>query len=100
MLVRANRELGADFDLEAFAHYAFYSPRRQCVEVHLVSLKRQRVRVAGETISFQEGESIHTEDSHKYTVGGFRALASEAGFQPRHVWTDPENLFSIHWLEA
>jgi dimethylhistidine N-methyltransferase len=100
MLARANRELGADFDLDAFAHYAFYAPHRQCVEVHLVSLKRQRVHIAGETISFQEGESIHTEDSHKYTVGGFRALASEAGFQPRHVWTDPENLFSIHWLEA
>ena len=100
MLARANRELAADFDLDAFAHYAFYEPRRQCVEMHLFSLKRQRVRVAGETIAFQEGETIHTEDSQKYTISGFRALASEAGFRPRFVWTDPDRLFSIHWLEA
>jgi dimethylhistidine N-methyltransferase len=100
MLARANRELGTDFDLDAFAHYAFYEPRRQCVEMHLLSMRRQRIHIGDETLMFQEGESVHTEDSQKYTVSGFRALASEAGFRPRFVWTDPDRLFSIHWLEA
>jgi dimethylhistidine N-methyltransferase len=100
ILARANAELGADFDLDAFAHYAFYDPRAQRVEMHLVSLSRQRVHVLGQEFRFAEGETTHTEDSHKYTVDGFRALAGEAGFTPRAVWTDPERLFSIHWLDA
>jgi dimethylhistidine N-methyltransferase len=100
ILVRANAELGADFDLDGFAHHAFYDPRAQRIEMHLVSLARQRVRLLGQEIFFAEGETTHTEDSHKYTLDGFRALAAEAGFTPRAAWTDPDHLFSIHWLEA
>ena len=100
ILARANREADADFDLEAFAHYAFYEPRLQRVEMHLVSLERQRVGVAGVDIGFEEGETIHTENSHKYTIEGFRELTRQAGFVPRAVWCDPAQLFSIHWLEA
>jgi len=100
MLVRANRELDTTFDVDAFAHYAFYEPAKQRVEMHLVSRTRQRIRVAGESFTIAEGETIHTENSYKYTVDGFRALAAEAGFRPRAVWRDPKALFSLHWLEA
>jgi dimethylhistidine N-methyltransferase len=100
ILVRANAELGADFDLDGFAHHAFYDPRAQRIEMHLVSLARQHVHLLGQDILFAEGETTHTEDSHKYTLDGFRALAAEAGFTPRAAWTDPDHLFSVHWLEA
>lgn len=100
ILVRANRELDGNFDPDAFAHYAFYNPAQQRIEMHLMSMEDQRVTVAGETVAFREGETIHTENSHKYTVDGFRELAAEAGFTPREVWCDPSRLFSVHWLEA
>ncbi len=99
LLVRANRELGADFDLAAFAHYATYNPVAQRIEMYLVSLAEQRVRIGGETVHFAQGEAVHTEDSHKYTLDGFRALAAEAGYVPRQVWTDAAELFSLQWLE-
>ncbi len=100
LLMRANRELGADFDLGDFAHYACYNPQARRIEMYLVSLKAQRVRIGGETIMFADGEAIHTEDSHKYTLDGFHALAAEAGYVPRRVWTDAARLFSLQWLEA
>jgi dimethylhistidine N-methyltransferase len=100
VLARANRDLGANFDLETFVHYAPYNPMAQRIEMYLVSLKKQRVRVLGRSFDFEEGEAIHTEDSHKYTIHSFRTLAREAGFEPTAVWTDPDNLFSLHWLEA
>jgi dimethylhistidine N-methyltransferase len=100
MLVRANRELSANFDPDAFAHYAFYNPPQRRIEMHLMSLEAQKVSVAGKCFSFTEGETIHTENSLKYTPEGFRALAQEAGFTPKQMWTDPDRLFSLHWLEA
>jgi dimethylhistidine N-methyltransferase len=100
ILVRANRELDADFDLDGFAHYAFYNPAHQRIEMHLMSLRRQRAHVGDEAVCFVEGETIHTENSHKYTIDGFRALAAEAGFTPHATWSDPDRLFSLHWLEA
>lgn len=100
VLGRANRELGAGFDLDRFAHYAPYNPRQHRIEMYLVSQCRQSVALLGETVTFAEGEAIHTEYSHKYTIDGFRALAARAGFAPRAVWTDPARLFSLHWLES
>jgi dimethylhistidine N-methyltransferase len=100
LLVRANRELGADFDPDAFAHYAFYNPHARRIEMHLMSLCAQRAHAAGHVIDFAQGETIHTENSHKYTVEDFRALATQAGFTPRQTWCDADNLFSIHWLEC
>jgi dimethylhistidine N-methyltransferase len=100
LLVRANREAGADFDVDAFVHYAAYNPLAQRIEMYLISMAEQRVRIAGETAMFAQGEAIHTEDSHKYTLDGFRALAAEAGYVPRRVWTDAAELFSVQWLEA
>jgi dimethylhistidine N-methyltransferase len=100
ILARANRELGAKFDVDAFAHYAPYNPAAKRIEMHLISLADQRIDVAGEFVTFVEGETIHTENSYKYTPDGFRALAMAAGFVPRAMWCDPARLFSIHWLEA
>ena len=100
LLVRANRELGADFDVDAFAHYAPYNVGAHRVEMYLVSLKRQSITVRGECFDFAAGEHIHTEDSHKYTIESFREMAARAGFNPRAVWTDEERLFSVHWLES
>jgi dimethylhistidine N-methyltransferase len=100
LLVRANRELDANFDVDAFAHYAPYNPAAQRIEMYLIAQSRQRVRLAGETVTLAQGEAIHTEDSHKYTLDSFRALAAEAGYVQRKVWTDPGALFSVQWLEA
>ncbi len=100
LLARANRELGADFDLGAFAHYAPYNAGAQRIEMYLVSLKRQRITLNGRPVDFAQGEPVHTEDSHKYTIESFREMACRAGFNPRAVWTDEERLFSIHWLES
>jgi dimethylhistidine N-methyltransferase len=100
LLVRANRELGADFELARFAHYAFYNPLARRIEMHLISRGAQTVHVAGERFEFADGESLHTENSYKYTVDGFRALAREAGFMPEAVWCDAAQRFAVHWLAA
>jgi dimethylhistidine N-methyltransferase len=100
LLVRANRELGADFDCAGFRHYAPYNTAAQRIEMYLVSVRRQSVRLAGRRFDFAQGEPVHTEDSHKYTIEGFREMAVRAGFKPRAAWCDEERLFSLHWLES
>ena len=100
LLARANTELGADFDLAQFDHAAFYNAPLQRIEMHLVSRCRQTVHLGGQSFGFEEGETLHTENSYKFTVDGLRALASRAGFAPGPVWTDPDRLFSLHWLQA
>ena len=96
LLTRINRELGAKFKPACFEHHAFFNPRYNRIEMHLASMKRQRVRVDGETIEFRAGETIHTENSYKYKVESFRALARGAGWKPQAVWTDESAYFSIH----
>jgi dimethylhistidine N-methyltransferase len=100
LLARANRELGTGFVLPQFAHYAFYNVPLQRIERHLLSRVRQSVVLGGERFVLEEGESLHTENSYKFTIDGLRALAQRAGFRPGPVWTDPERLFSVHWLHA
>lgn len=100
LLARANREPGCRFALDQFFHYAFYNAQRRRIEMHLVSACRQAVEVCGQRFELDEGESLHTENSYKFTIDGLRALAREAGFRPGPVWTDPRNLFSVHWLHA
>ena len=100
LLARANRELGADFDLAQFAHSAFYNAPLKRIEMHLMSRVRQVVHVCGWRFTFEEGETLHTENSHKFTVDGLRGLAIQAGFTPGPVWTDAQQLFSLHWLHA
>jgi len=100
LLRRANAELDADFDLDGFAHAAFYNAPLRRIEMHLVSRRVQTVEVCGRRFAFEEGETIHTENSYKFSVDGLRALAQKAGFRPAAVWTDPERLFSVHWLQS
>ncbi|MBI4193945.1 MAG: L-histidine N(alpha)-methyltransferase [Betaproteobacteria bacterium] len=98
LLARINRELGSDFDLAAFRHHAFYDAGAGRIEMHLVSLKDQRVMLNGRAFSFRAGETIHTENSCKYSVAEFQALARGAGLAPEYCWIDPRQLFSIHYL--
>ncbi|MFZ2081307.1 MAG: L-histidine N(alpha)-methyltransferase [Xanthobacteraceae bacterium] len=97
LLARINRELGGNFDLAAFEHHACYNRERSRIEMHLASLKRQKVRVNGKTINFRLGETIHTENSYKYTLESFQALAQGAGWSPLKVWSD--GLFSVHAIQ-
>lgn len=100
LLRRVNRELGADFDLRRFRHYAFYNAPLGRVEMHLVSLARQVVRLGRHRFEFECGETIHTENSCKYSVEEFRALAADAGFKGTRLWQDRQGLFSLHGLVA
>jgi L-histidine Nalpha-methyltransferase len=100
VLVRINRELGANFDTGAFLHRAIYNRDRHRIEMHLISRKTQTVRLLGHTFSFRAGESIHTENSYKYSLERFGALARGAGWTPRECWTDPAGMFSVHALVA
>jgi len=100
VLTRLNRELGADFDERRFRHHAFYNESLGRVEMHLVSMVSQVVHLAGKQIRFEAGESIHTENSYKYTPESFAALASEAGFSARRLWTDARDYFGVFWLAA
>jgi dimethylhistidine N-methyltransferase len=100
LLERINRELGADFDVAAYTHRAFYNADERRIEMHLVSARDQEVRLAGHTFRFRAGETLHTESSYKYSVDAFQALAHAGGFASRRCWTDSKGLFSIHLLEA
>jgi L-histidine N-alpha-methyltransferase len=98
VLVRANRELGADFRLDRFRHEARYDDRHGRVEMHLVATASQRVTVGGHTFGFAAGESIWTESSYKYGVSEFAALAALAGWQCEATWTDERAWFSVQYL--
>ena len=100
LLVRANRELGANFQLDRFDHSAFYNAPYQRIEMHLMSTCEQSVSVGGATYQFAEGETLHTENSYKFTVAGLQQLALRAGFTSRQIWTDPNNAFCLLWLDA
>jgi dimethylhistidine N-methyltransferase len=95
LLTRINRELGGTFDLAAFEHHAFFNREKSRVEMHLASVKSQKVKVAGEVIAFRAGETIHTENSYKYSIESLGALARGADWQPVAAWTDADKLFSI-----
>jgi len=95
LLVRMNRELGANFDASAFAHYAFYEPVRGRIEMHLVSLRRQEVTVSGRRFRFAEGESIRTECSYKYDLPATERLARAAGLHLLDAWLDDARRFAV-----
>jgi L-histidine N-alpha-methyltransferase len=98
LLQRINRELDGDIDVASFAHDAIYDETQSRIEMHLVSLTRQTVKVLGRSFSFAKDERIHTENSHKYAIEEFQTLARSAGWTPAHAWTDAERLFSLHLL--
>ncbi len=95
LLVRANRELGADFALEQWRHRAIYNPEASRIEMHLISETDQTIHLGDRAFSFAAGEKIITEFSYKHSVEGFSALARTAGFQLAKVWTDPQKLFAV-----
>ncbi|MCR6629250.1 MAG: L-histidine N(alpha)-methyltransferase [Magnetospirillum sp.] len=98
LLVRANRELGADFDPATFDHRAWWNAREGRVEIHLVAGRRQRVEIAGHRFAFRRGDVIHVEDCYKYSPEQFCWLARLGGFESEAVWIDPDCLFSLHLL--
>ncbi|WP_375460723.1 L-histidine N(alpha)-methyltransferase [uncultured Enterovirga sp.] len=100
LLTRINRELGADFDLTGFAHRAFFNRERSRIEMHLESLHQQSVRIGTARFDFAPGETIHTENSYKYTKTSFEALSGHAGWATARVATDPAELFSVFALRA
>jgi len=98
MLHHLNREFGADFDPDAFAHRAEYNEGEGRVEIRLVSEQDQEFTLGRESFSIDKDEAILTEYSHKYTLEGFAALAEAAGFRVARVWMDAERLFSVQYL--
>ena len=90
LLVRANRELEADFALDAFAHRAVWNDAESRIEMRLESLKEQGVRVAGRRFAFAAGETIHTENSYKYEEAALERLAAASGWRLMRRWTAPE----------
>ena len=98
LLARINREIGPAFDLDAFRHEAIYNARDGRIEMHLVSVKDQTVSIEDRRFHFRQGETIHTENSYKYTVRQFQDLARAADWLPSRVWTDVDALFSVHEL--
>jgi len=98
LLRRLNREAGADFDLRGFRHKALWNDGQSRIEMHLISCRDQIVHLAGAKIAFAEAESIHTENSYKFTREKIAALSSAAGWESRRVWTDPGNLFGVFLL--
>lgn len=100
LLVRANRELDADFDLDAFRHEARWNAAESRIEMHLKAIEPTVANVRGHAFSFAEGETIHTESSYKYSRESLRALAEASGWSLETVWTDPKGWFALALLEA
>jgi len=100
LLERLNREHDANFSLQAFRHKAIYDVDNSRIEMRLVSLQKQRVRVAGKNFDLDDGEYIVTEHSHKYSLDQFESMAKTAGFSVQEVWTDEKDLFSVQYLIA
>lgn len=100
LLVRINRELGADFDPLAFRHRAFYNRERSRIEMHLVSVTEQRAHVGNATFTFRAGETIHTENSYKYDLTELARRAAACGLHADETWTDPQGYFAVLYLTA
>jgi dimethylhistidine N-methyltransferase len=98
LLERVNRELGGDIEIDHFEHLAFYNEGKGRMELYLKSLADQTATIARRHFRFAEGELIHTENSYKYAIPEFRALAARAGFRAVHTWTDRGELFSVHYF--
>jgi dimethylhistidine N-methyltransferase len=100
LLERMNRELDADFDVSRFRHRAIYNEARTRVEMHVVSLADQTVHIAGQAFEFPEGETIHTENSRKFTVDSVFELGRASGWEAAEVWTDPKDWFGVFLLRS
>ncbi len=98
LLDRLNRELGADFERAHFAYRAHYDEREKRIVMALVSRRALRIRIGAHEFELEEGETIRTEYSYKYTLEGFAGCAEAAGMRAERVWTDAAGLFSVHYL--
>ncbi len=98
LLARANRELGANFDLRQWRHYAVYNPDEGRIEIYLISETDQTVRIKDRQFHFHPGEKIITEYSYKHTPPGFIDLAHKAGFEFVRMWTDNSHLFGVFYF--
>jgi L-histidine Nalpha-methyltransferase len=98
LLVRANRDLDADFDIDHWRHSAVYNAREGRIEIYLVSTTHQTVHIQDREFHFEAGEKILTEYSYKYTPEGFAALARSAGFEFQKMWTDKSRLFGVFYF--
>lgn len=98
LLHRANREARASFDVSEFRHQAIYNEEEHRIEMHLISLRNQRVRIGSQEYIFRAGETIHTENSYKYTVKQFSELAIRAGWSVVRTMVDDQALFSVHQM--
>lgn len=100
LLRRIRETLSTDLDPDAFQHRAFYNRAQNRIEMHLVSREAQTVTIEGRRFRFDQGETIHTENSYKYSVEGFQQLACGNGFRLRQTWTDPDGYFSLHYFDV
>lgn len=100
LLQRINRELDANFNLDGFSHNAIYNVDKSRIEMHLVSLRQQCVKIDDHIFDFETGETIHTENSHKYSVESFYDLVKSVGLKPQKTWLDKNNYFSVHCVTA
>ena len=98
LLNRINKELNANFDIKLFKHSAIYNKSKNRIEMHLISLKNQKVKVQNKTFNFKKGETIHTESSHKYSPKSFSQLVNKSGWKVKKIWTDLNRQFSIQYL--
>jgi L-histidine Nalpha-methyltransferase len=98
LLHRISKELDSDIAIADFAHVAFYNPDKGRVELYIRSLKEQSAVVAGRRFSFAAGAMMHTENSYKYAVDEFRALAARAGFAALETWRDADGMFAVYYL--
>ncbi len=99
LLTRINRELGGTIDLTAFAHRAVWNAAESRMEMHLVSLKDQTLDIPGHRFSMAAGETIHTENSYKFTLKGFASLARQAGWRVGAQWVSPDPAFAVVLLQ-
>jgi uncharacterized SAM-dependent methyltransferase len=99
LISRINAELGGTIDADALKHLSVWNPEKSRIEMHLEAQRPIEFKVGGKTFNMAKGERLHTENSHKFTPESFRALASSAGFEVLKSWSDPAELFSLHWLE-
>jgi dimethylhistidine N-methyltransferase len=100
LLAHLNRTMGTDFDVDGFRHRALWNEHDSRIEMHLESLRPQIVSIADTSVAFAAGETIHTENSYKHTAEGFTAMANQAGWRSRTIWTDNDKLFSVHLLAS
>ncbi|MEO6418409.1 MAG: L-histidine N(alpha)-methyltransferase [Polyangiaceae bacterium] len=100
LFTRINREIGGDFDASQFRHRAFFNEAESRVEMHLVSACRQTAHVGPVPVTFDEGETILTEYSHKFSLEHMKAIAEKSGFRVKRVWTDEKALFSVQYFRS